>query len=203
MGECTGTLISPTVFLTAAHCDEGVSRVAVTFDSTYAARRARPTRARTRRPRTTRRRATRTTSPSSSSTSRSRGSRRRGCRRPTRSAPCRQRRAVHAGRLRRPGGESGRRPDVPLRRRALRRRPDAQLLNPSWLRISMNPSHGRRRHVLRRLRRPELPRRRSDRDRHRRRHDDHRRLPCRSTNVDYRLDTASARTFLGQFVTLP
>ena len=32
--ECTGTLISPTVFLTAAHCDEGVSRVAVTFDST-------------------------------------------------------------------------------------------------------------------------------------------------------------------------
>jgi Trypsin len=33
--ECSGTLISPTVFLTAAHCDEGVSRVAVTFDSTY------------------------------------------------------------------------------------------------------------------------------------------------------------------------
>jgi hypothetical protein len=32
---CSGTLISPTVFLTAAHCDEGVSRVAVTFDSTY------------------------------------------------------------------------------------------------------------------------------------------------------------------------
>jgi hypothetical protein len=33
--ECTGTLIAPTVFLTAAHCDEGVSRVAVTFDSSY------------------------------------------------------------------------------------------------------------------------------------------------------------------------
>lgn len=33
--ECSGTLISPTVFLTAEHCDEGVSRVAVTFDSTY------------------------------------------------------------------------------------------------------------------------------------------------------------------------
>ena len=34
--ECSGTLISPTVFLTAEHCDEGVSRVAVTFDSSYA-----------------------------------------------------------------------------------------------------------------------------------------------------------------------
>jgi len=33
--ECTGTLISPTVFLTAAHCDEGLARVAVTFDSSY------------------------------------------------------------------------------------------------------------------------------------------------------------------------
>jgi V8-like Glu-specific endopeptidase len=32
---CTGTLISPTVFLTAAHCDEGVSRVKVTFESSY------------------------------------------------------------------------------------------------------------------------------------------------------------------------
>jgi Trypsin len=33
--ECSGTLISPTVFLTAAHCDEGVSQVNVTFDSSY------------------------------------------------------------------------------------------------------------------------------------------------------------------------
>jgi S1-C subfamily serine protease len=33
--ECSGTLISPTVFLTAAHCDEGLSQVKVTFDSTY------------------------------------------------------------------------------------------------------------------------------------------------------------------------
>ena len=30
---CSGTLISPTVFLTAAHCDLGVSRVFVTFDT--------------------------------------------------------------------------------------------------------------------------------------------------------------------------
>ena len=33
--ECTGTLIAPKVFLTAEHCDEGVSRVNVTFDSSY------------------------------------------------------------------------------------------------------------------------------------------------------------------------
>lgn len=33
--SCTGTLISPTVFLTAAHCDWGRSRLRVTFDSTY------------------------------------------------------------------------------------------------------------------------------------------------------------------------
>jgi hypothetical protein len=35
--ECSGTLIAPKVFLTAAHCDEGVARVAVTFDSVYTA----------------------------------------------------------------------------------------------------------------------------------------------------------------------
>jgi hypothetical protein len=32
--SCTGTLIAPKVFLTAAHC-EGAARVAVTFDSSY------------------------------------------------------------------------------------------------------------------------------------------------------------------------
>lgn len=34
---CSGTLISPTVFLTAAHCDQGVDNVAVTFDTQYVA----------------------------------------------------------------------------------------------------------------------------------------------------------------------
>jgi hypothetical protein len=32
---CSGTLIAARVFLTAAHCDLGVTRVAVTFDSSY------------------------------------------------------------------------------------------------------------------------------------------------------------------------
>jgi hypothetical protein len=35
--SCSGTLISPTVFLTAAHCDWELSRMAVTFDSEYVA----------------------------------------------------------------------------------------------------------------------------------------------------------------------
>ena len=35
--ECSGTLIAPRVFLTAAHCDEGLARVKVTFDSVYTA----------------------------------------------------------------------------------------------------------------------------------------------------------------------
>jgi hypothetical protein len=34
---CSGTLISPTVFLTAAHCAEDGERVGVTFDSAYVA----------------------------------------------------------------------------------------------------------------------------------------------------------------------
>src|SRR3954451_11308279 len=34
---CSGTLIAPTVFLTAAHCDEGTAKVRVTFSSAYRA----------------------------------------------------------------------------------------------------------------------------------------------------------------------
>jgi V8-like Glu-specific endopeptidase len=35
---CSGTLISPTVFLTAAHCDVGTSSVYVTFDTKFTSR---------------------------------------------------------------------------------------------------------------------------------------------------------------------
>src|SRR3954462_15130868 len=35
--ECTGTLVSPTVSLTAGRCGGGGARVAVTFDSSYSA----------------------------------------------------------------------------------------------------------------------------------------------------------------------
>jgi hypothetical protein len=34
---CTGTLISPTVFLTAAHCSDDGTRVGITFDTAYQA----------------------------------------------------------------------------------------------------------------------------------------------------------------------
>ncbi|HKO57948.1 MAG TPA: S1 family peptidase [Thermoanaerobaculia bacterium] len=35
---CSGTLIAPNVFLTAAHCDLGTSRVFVTFDSVFSSK---------------------------------------------------------------------------------------------------------------------------------------------------------------------
>jgi len=72
-------------------------------------------------------------------------------------------------------------------------------INPSWLRISMNPSTGNGGTCYGDSGGPNF-------------------LgtsnivaattitgdsPCRSTNVDYRLDTESARSFLGQFLTLP
>ena len=64
------TLISPTVFLTAAHCDWGIPRLAVTFDSVYDAETGKEYWGTWRAdPQYTGRRATRTTSRSSSSTS--------------------------------------------------------------------------------------------------------------------------------------
>ena len=64
--ECTGTLIAPRVFLTAAHCDEGLGQVKVTFDSNYVAPGTTYYRHLARRPgASARHTATRTTSPSS------------------------------------------------------------------------------------------------------------------------------------------
>ena len=130
--ECSGTLIAPRVFLTAAHCDEGVSRVAVTFDSPVrvsdghdllgnVARRPglqqgaeRSARHGGRRPRQGGERDHAGTA-----------SEGRLVERP------RRRPAVHLRRLRRPGGhERPWRKDLPLRRHPLRRDRDAQLDQP-------------------------------------------------------------------------
>ena len=81
---CSGTLISPTVFLTAAHCAEDGERVAVTFDPAYEDGDRVYTGTFHADPRTGSARATRTTSRSSCSTSPSRGSHRRRCPRPGR-----------------------------------------------------------------------------------------------------------------------
>ena len=172
---CTGTLIAPKVFLTAAHC-EGQPRVAVTFDSVYNS-------------------ATGTTywgtwvaDPSFDQAQSDphdlavilldkavKGI--TPARLPPQArSPTSRRPEVHVGRVRRAvGDERPRRQDVPLRRRPLRLVGTLNAITPSWLRISQNPSHRERRHLLRRLRRPELPRRRRDRDEHPRRDDDHRR----------------------------
>ena len=76
-------------------------------------------------------------------------------------------------------------------------------LNPSWLRISMNPSHGDGGTCYGDSGGPNFLGADATEtnivagttitgD-----------TPCRSTNVDYRMDTPNARAFLGQFVTLP
>ena len=94
---------------------------------------------------------------------------------------------------------------VSLRRRPLCRGTSDKLLaiTKAWLRISMNPSHGDAGTCYgdsggpkllgaAAWRRTSLPPRRTRGD-----------TMCRATNVVYRLDTDSARMFLGQYVTLP
>ena len=75
-------------------------------------------------------------------------------------------------------------------------------VNPAWLRISMNPATGDGGTCYGDSGGPNFLGG-DDRDRHRRRDDDHRRLHVPRDQRHYRLDTASARSFLGQFVTLP
>ena len=202
---CTGTLISPTVFLTAAHCDLGVSRVAVTFDSSYDS--------------TTGKtywgtwhadpqfnqaqsdphdvavvvldKAVKGITPA-----------RLPDARPARFAQGRRRH--HRGWLRRSVGDDGRRrSELPLRRHPLCRDRLRQRDERDWIRASMNPSTGDGGTCYGDSGGPNFLGAGAGEtnivagttitgD-----------FVCRATNVDYRMDTPSARAFLAAYVTLP
>ena len=151
--ECSGTLIAPRVFMTAAHCDEGVNRVEVTFASTF-------DRATSKTywgtwhadPNFTKR---------MSDPRRHRGRRSRPRRLGHRSGQLAGGRfaresvqgpTVHAGRLRSAvGDEREGRQDVPLRRRPLRCRRHSQRHKPVVAPDLAEPVHRQRRHLLRGL----------------------------------------------------
>ena len=203
--ECTGTLISPTVFLTAEHCDEGVSRVAVTFDSMYDSKTGKtywgtwhgdPAYNQAQ------------SDPhdiavvvldKAGQGHRPGAATGRGLALVARGRP-----AVHVRRLRRAEGHDGRRRCVVLlRRRPLRAVGTLNSINASWLRISQNPSTGNGGTCYGDSGGPNFLGAGSTEtnivaattitgD-----------SVCRSTNVDYRLDTPSARGFLAQYVALP
>lgn len=203
--ECTGTLIAPRVFLTAEHCDEGVSRVAVTFDSSYVY----PTGTTYwgtwhGDPNYSQKQSdpqdlavvvldqsvtgiTPARLPKAGSLAAVNG-------RTTFTSVGYGAQAVTNG----PGGKTYHYADV--RYFAVG---TLNALTPSWLRISMNPSTGNGGTCYGDSGGPNFLGSGSGEtniiagttitgD-----------TPCRSTNVDYRLDTPSARSFLGQFVTLP
>jgi secreted trypsin-like serine protease len=198
--ECSGTLIAPRVFLTAAHCDEGLARVKVTFDSVYTA------------PGTTYTgtwhadpaydqaqsdphdiavvvldRAVQGISPARLPRAGSLSGLPQGT--PFTSVGYGAQ-SVTSG----PGGKTFHYADV---RYVTTGTLDA--VTPSWLRISGNPATGDGNTCYGDSGGPNFLRDTNivagttitgD-------------TPCRATNVDYRLDTASARAFLGQYVTLP
>lgn len=197
---CSGTLISPTVFLTAAHCDEGTARVTVTFDTAYQAGDMTYTGTRYADPLYTWqqndphdiavvvfdkpiRDIAPARLPAADSLSNLSGSQ--------------QFTSVGYGAYEvtnEPGGHQYLYNDVRMFATGT-----LNSINPAWLRISMNPSTGNGGTCYGDSGGPNF-------------------LGttdivaattitgdaiCRSTNVTYRLDTPSARAFLGQFVTLP
>jgi hypothetical protein len=203
--ECTGTLISARVFLTAEHCDEGVSRVEVTFASTFD-------------------RATSTTywgtwhgDPSYSQSQSD----------PNDLAVVmldKEVKGITPARLPAAGSLSGLAGDqqftsVGYGAQSVTSGPGGKIfhyadiryvaigtlnsITPAWLRISQNASTGNGGTCYGDSGGPNFLGAGASEtsiiaattitgD-----------TPCRSTNVDYRLDTPSARAFLGQFVTLP
>ena len=197
---CSGTLISPTVFLTAAHCDEGTSRVTVTFDSAYQAGDQTYSGTWHADPRYAQNQSdphdiavvvfdkpikgiTPAQLPAAGSLSNLSGSQ--------------QFTSVGYGAYEvtnEPGGHQYLYNDVRMVATGT-----LNSINPAWLRISMNPATGNGGTCYGDSGGPNF-------------------LGttnivaattitgdaiCRSTNVTYRLDTSSARAFLGQFVTLP
>jgi Trypsin len=201
---CSGTLISPTVFLTAAHCDQEVSRVAVTFDSVYdsatgtthwgtwhadpafAASQSDPHDLAV----VVFDKAVKGISPArlpgaGSLSSLPSTTRFTSVGYGAQSATIDHGRVFHYADIRYVA--SG----------------ELNSINPSWLRISMNASHGDGGTCYGDSGGPNFLGAGATEtnivaattitgD-----------TPCKSTNVDYRLDTSSARSFLGQFVTLP
>jgi secreted trypsin-like serine protease len=202
---CTGTLIAPRVFLTAAHCDQALTRVAVTFASTYVAG----------------------TSTTYWGTWHADPSYDKSQSDPHDIAVVVLDKAVKgitparlpaAGSLDKLSGTQQFTP-VGYGAQAVTNGPGGKTysyadvryvatgtlnsVTPSWLRVSMNPSTGNGGTCYGDSGGPNFLGAGATEtnivagttitgD-----------TPCRSTNVDYRMDTASARAFLGQYVTLP